>query len=96
MLKIAHRSTSALRVVYALAGEITAEQLPRLEALVCASLKAGRKLILDVERVWRVDRNAVSFFTDGSGSGVRLVGLPKGLRERLRGEWREDAWGSAT
>jgi hypothetical protein len=90
MLKIALKRTSPAHAVYALAGEITADQLPRLEALATASLEAGRALSLDMEWVWRVDGEAIAFFTSGPGRHVRLVGLPDGLAEWLRSATRED------
>ena len=90
MLKITHKSTSATHAIYSLAGEITADQLPRLEALVKASLEAGKALTLDLEWVWRVESDVVAFFTSGPGSRVSLVGLPEGLEEWLRGESRGD------
>ncbi len=90
MLKIVHKSTSATHAVYALAGEITADQLPRLETLAKAAFEAGKALTLDMGWVWRVDEAAVAFFSAGLGSQVSLVGLPEGLAEWLRGESRGD------
>ena len=89
MLKITHKSTSARRALYALAGEITAGQIPRLEELVRRCLKTGNELTLNLERVWRVDRDAAPFFGSGPGRNVTLVGLPEGLAE-----WLQDDAGS--
>jgi ABC-type transporter Mla MlaB component len=90
VLKIVHKSTSATHAVYSLAGEITADQLPRLEALARASSEAGKALTLDLSWVWRADEAAVAFFTSEPGCQVSLVGLPEGLAEWLRGESRGD------
>lgn len=90
MLKIVQKSASATHAIYALAGEITADQLPRLEALVKASRAAGKALTLDMSWVWRADEGAVAFFSSEPGREVSLVGLPEGLAEWLRGESRGD------
>jgi ABC-type transporter Mla MlaB component len=89
VLKIADMSTSAEHALYALAGEITAEQIPRLEELARRCLKAGKKLALDLTWVWRVDREAAAFFRSGPGRDVALVGVPEGLIE-----WIENDAGS--
>lgn len=89
MLKIAYKSSSAGRAVYVLTGEISAEQIPRLEDLVRTCLESGRQLTLNLEWVWHVDRDAVSFFGSGPGRDVTLVGLPEGLIE-----WLQDDAGS--
>lgn len=89
MLKIAHESTSAGRARYALAGEITADQIPRLVELVRRCRKTGKTLTLNLERVWRVDRDAAAFFDSGPGHNVTLVGLPEGLID-----WLQDDAGS--
>ncbi len=86
MLRITHKGTTAAGSVYALAGEITAEQLPRLEALVQACAAAGRGLTLDLSWVWRADGEMVAFLTTGTGRAISLVGLPEGLAEWLRDE----------
>lgn len=86
MLRIIHKGTTAARSVYALAGEITGDQLPRLEALVQACAAAGRDLTLDLSWVWRADGEVVVFLTSGAGRAISLVGLPEGLAEWLRDE----------
>ena len=91
MLKIIRKSTSAAHAVYALAGEVTSDQLPRLDALVSACRAAGRDLTLNLEWVWRVDSDAMAFFSSsGPGRAVRLVGLPEGLEAWLHDRVRED------
>lgn len=87
MLQISEQRGSANAVVYQLAGEITEDQLPRLEALVRAAVDSGHELTLDVSRVWRVDRpTAVLLARSHSSSrlGVRLVGADQGLLAWLR------------
>jgi hypothetical protein len=69
-------------MVYRLAGEITADQIRRLEGLVRAALDSGHELTLDVSGVWRVDRLAtglVAGFCSSPPPGVRLEGADQGL-----------------
>ena len=87
MLQITEQQGSASGVVYRLAGEITADQIPRLEALVRAALDSGHELTLDVSGVWRVDRQTtglVARFCSNPGLGVRLEGVDQGLLAWLR------------
>jgi ABC-type transporter Mla MlaB component len=87
MLQITEQRGPADRVVYRLAGEITADQIPRLEALVREALLAGQELTLDVSGVWRVDRpttGLVARFCSNPGLGVRLEGADEGLLAWLR------------
>jgi len=82
MLQITEQRGSANRVVYRLAGEITADQIPRLEALVREALVSGHELTLDVSGVWRVDRpmtELVARICSSPGLGVHLVGADQGL-----------------
>lgn len=90
MLKIMHKATTATHAIYALAGEITADQLPRLESLFRSCTEAGKALSLDMRWVWRADGEVVAFFSSGPGTGISLVDLPEGLAEWLRSESGED------
>jgi len=90
VLKIMHKATTATHAIYGLAGEITADQLPRLEALVRSARSAGKALSLDMRWVWRADGEVVAFFTSGPGCEASLVGLPEGLAEWLRSESGEE------
>jgi hypothetical protein len=86
VLKIVRKSANAMNAVYALAGEVTADQLPRLETLVCGCLDAHRRLTLDMKWVWRLDPDSAAFFRTGPGRDVNLVSLPEGLAEWLRSD----------
>lgn len=82
MLQITEQRGSANQVVYRLAGEITADQIPRLEALVRAALDLGHELTLDVSGVWRMDRptaRLVAQLCSSPGPGFRLAGADRGL-----------------
>jgi ABC-type transporter Mla MlaB component len=86
VLEIIRTSTAGDRVTYALSGEITCDQIARLEAVVDAAHRRGKVVTLDLEHVWRVDRDAaVLIARPARGTGeVRVRGLSKGLLEWLR------------
>lgn len=86
MLEIIRTSTATNRVAYELNGEITFDQIARIEALVDAARKRGRVLTLDLEHVWRVDRDAAVLIARHAltpDNGVRVSGLSTGLLEWL-------------
>jgi len=87
MLQITEQRGSANGVVYRLAGEITADQIARLEALARVVLASGHELTLDVSGVWRVDRSTaglIARFCSSRGQKVRLQGVDQGLLVWLR------------
>ena len=87
MLQITEQRSAANGVVYRLAGEITADQIPRLEALVRSALDSGHEVTLDVSGVWRVDRSTagvIARFGSNPESGVRLAGVDQALFAWLR------------
>jgi ABC-type transporter Mla MlaB component len=87
MLDIATVSTDDERTTYALSGEITADQLERLQSLILTAMERGRAVAFDLQRVWRVDRQAavlIARYTCRPTNNVRIVGLPAGLLEWLR------------
>jgi ABC-type transporter Mla MlaB component len=87
VLEIVRSSNGEARVAYVLSGEITIDQIARLVALVDAARKRGKKVTLDLEHVWRVDRDAaalVARHASRSDDGVQVTGLSSGLREWLR------------
>jgi ABC-type transporter Mla MlaB component len=86
VLEIIRTSTSRHRVAYELSGEITFDQIARLEALVDAARKRGKVVTLDVGHVWRVDRDAADLIARHArrpDDGVRVRGLSTGLLEWL-------------
>lgn len=87
VLEIIRTSTAADRVAYALSGEITFDQIARLEALVTVARRRGRVVTLDLEHVWRVDRDAAVLIARHArrpDDGVRVGGVSTGLVEWLR------------
>jgi ABC-type transporter Mla MlaB component len=88
MLQITEQRGSTHEVVYRLAGEITVDQIPRLEALVRTAHDSGHEVTLDVSGVWRVDRptsGLIARLASSPGPRVRLEGVHHGLLAWLRG-----------
>jgi ABC-type transporter Mla MlaB component len=86
VLKIIRTSTTHDRVAYTLSGEITFDQVARIEALVNAALRRGKVVTLDLEHVWRVDQAAAVLIARHARrpeAGVRVGGLSSGLNEWL-------------
>ena len=87
MLEIAHLVSSEEAVTYALSGEITVDQLERIEALIHHAAERNESIALDLRHVWRIERNAaflIARHAFRSNHQVRLVGAPGGLLEWLR------------
>jgi hypothetical protein len=93
MLRITPISVSPQRATYALAGGVTADQLPRLRRLVLAALQSGKELTFDLSGVWLVERSTARLIvrhTSGLAPPVRLEGARDGLLEWLRDVSGED------
>ena len=87
VLEITRTTTPDDQVAYALSGEITFDQLARLEALVDAAHRRGKIVTIDLEHVWRVDRDAavlIARHASRPDDGVRVKGLSTGLLEWLK------------
>jgi len=87
MLRITPISVSPQRAMYALAGEITADQLHRLRRLVRSALQTGKELTFDLSGVWLVERSTARLIvrhTSGPAARVHLEGARDGLLEWLR------------
>jgi ABC-type transporter Mla MlaB component len=86
VLEIIRTLTTDHRVAYTLSGEITFDQIARIEALVNAARRRGKVVTLDLEHVWRVDRAAAVLIARHARrpeAGVRVGGLSSGLTEWL-------------
>ena len=86
VLEIIRTSTAHDLVAFALSGEITLDQIPRLQALVDAARSRGEVVTIDLEHVWRVDRDAaflIARHVRKPDNGVRVSGLSTGLVEWL-------------
>jgi len=88
MLEIARQVSTGETATYALRGEITVEQLERIETLIRDAAARNESIALDLRHVWRVERNAaflVAHHACRPNHRVRLVGVPGGLLEWLAG-----------
>jgi ABC-type transporter Mla MlaB component len=88
MLEIARQVSTDETATYALSGEITVEQLERIEALIHDAAERNESIALDLRHVWRVERNAAFLIARHAcrpNHQVRVVGVPGGLLEWLTG-----------
>jgi ABC-type transporter Mla MlaB component len=86
MLEIVRSMSTDETATYALSGEITADQLERIEALIHDAAERNVGITFDLRHVWRIERNAaflISRHACGSNHQVHFVGVPRGLREWL-------------
>jgi anti-anti-sigma regulatory factor len=83
MLKI-QRSANG-EVVFILSGRIEAEDVEELKRLMALE-KGGRHLVLDLNEVTLVDRNAVKFLKRCEAESVRLENCPAYIREWIERE----------
>jgi ABC-type transporter Mla MlaB component len=87
MLEIDRVETTEDRATYALSGEVTVDQLERIEALIQDAVERNRGVTLDLQHVWRVERDAaflLAYHACQPNNRVRIVGVPGGLLEWLR------------
>ena len=87
MLEITRVVSTDETATYALSGEITIDQLERIEALIHDAAERNESIALDLRHVWRIERNAaflIARHACGPNNQVRMVGLPGGLLEWLR------------
>ena len=78
MLRI-QRSANG-KVIFTLSGRIEAEHLEELQR-VCSLETVGRLLVLDLNDVTLVDRNAVKYLARCEANGVELENCPAYIRE---------------
>jgi hypothetical protein len=79
MLKI-RRSEEVEFVLFALSGRIEEGDLPRLQEIVAQDSKTGA-VILDLDEVRLVDREAVRFLAACESQGIRLQNCPSYVRK---------------
>ena len=79
MLRI-HRSTDGKQVVLALSGRIEMEDVAELQKLLQSEAK-GHNLVLDLNDVRLVNRDAVRFLADCEADGTGLKNCPAYIRE---------------
>jgi anti-anti-sigma regulatory factor len=83
-LKI-QRSANDGVVIFTLTGRIQAEHLPDLNDLFELE-GADQRIVLDLQEVKLIDRDAVKFLTQCEDAGARLDNCPAYIREWV---WKE-------
>lgn len=76
MLRIETRAETTQEITYALAGQVGAEHLPELEALLDGARSQGRRVTLDLAGVLLVEREIVRFLASGAGAEAALANCP--------------------
>ena len=79
-----HRSSTRDAVVLALSGDIDREHVARLQQFLTSD--TGHRLILDLQNVTLVDREAVHFLAGAEATGIRLVNCPEYVRTWIAAE----------
>jgi hypothetical protein len=77
------RSANGEFVAFALSGRIEADQLAELKRLFDAE---GKPLVLDLEEIELVDREAVQFLAQCRAKGIRLQRCPAYIRAWMERE----------
>ena len=79
------RSDDEAEVVFTLSGRIQSDQLPELEALV-QSASAKHKVVLDLQQVKLVDRDAVRFLAQVEQTSATLRNCSAFIRQWISHE----------
>jgi ABC-type transporter Mla MlaB component len=91
MLRI-QRSEEGETVVFALSGRVSADHEAELQNLLDAD--AGRRIVLDLADVNRVDRDGIAILARCEAAGVTLANCPEYIHEWIltdRGSSGEDS-----
>ena len=83
MLKIQRKANG--EVVLTLSGDLEAESLSELSALLTAE-PTGRMMVLDLKDLVLVDRDTVRFLRDRERDGIALRNCPPYIREWITRE----------
>jgi hypothetical protein len=77
------------QIVLTVSGQMDAENLIELKNLI-DSEAAGRRIVLDLQNLTLVDRDAVRFLEHCDSDGIRLHNCPPYIREWIARE--RDGW----
>jgi len=83
MLRITRKTNG--QVVFKVSGQLTAENVPEMEALIAAEGKVKR-IALDCADLWSVDGEAVKFLEKWEADSIELKDCGLYIRERIRRE----------
>lgn len=83
MLRITRVSNG--EVVFKLSGQMSAENIGELEALLSAEA-SERRILLDLKDLMLVDQDIVSFLKRSEAHGIRLENCPAYIRQWIKQE----------
>ena len=83
MLRITSKRNG--QVVFKVSGQLTAENVPEMEALIAAEGK-GKRIVLDCTDLQSVDGEAVKFLEKWEADSIKLKNCGLYIRERIRRE----------
>ena len=83
MLRITKKTNG--QVVFKVSGQLTAENVAEMEALIAAEGK-GKRIVLDCTDLRSVDGEAVKFLEKWEADSIRLKNCGLYIRERIRRE----------
>ena len=83
MLRITRKANG--EVVFKVSGQLTAENVAQIEALIAAETK-GRRIVLDCADLRSVDAEAVKFLENCEADSIKLKDCGLYIREWIRRE----------
>jgi len=83
MLRITRNANGG--VVFRISGQLTAENVTEMKALISAETK-GRRIVLDCADLRSVDTEAVKFLEKWEADSIKLKNCGLYIRERIRRE----------
>ena len=86
MLRITRKING--QVVFKVSGQLTAENVAEMEALIAAEGK-GKRIVLDCTDLRSVDGEAVKFLEKGEADSIKLKNCGLYIREWIRRERQE-------
>jgi anti-anti-sigma regulatory factor len=81
MLRITKKTNG--QVVFKVSGQLTAENVPEMEALIAAEGK-GKRIVLDCTDLRSVDGEAVKFLEKWETDSIKLKNCGLYIRERIK------------
>jgi len=81
MLRITRNANG--EVVFKVSGQLTAENVTEMEALIAAE-RTGRRIVLDCEDLGSVDGEAVKFLEECEADSIKLKNCGLYIREWIR------------
>jgi anti-anti-sigma regulatory factor len=86
MLRITRKTNG--QVLFKVSGQLTAENVSEMEALIAAEAK-GKRIVLDCTDLRSVDGEAVKFLEKWEADSIKLKNCGLYIRERIRRERQE-------